>query len=350
MDAFDALSNDGHEHQLPMGVDNDTYESSFTHSPPPPVSVDYGSPFDTAGNDAAGDGVDNIFTDSDQNNIFLSDEPVLPSPSVMMDEPVLPPPSEMLPEEGVAFREWRRQNAIHLEEKEKREKEMRNQIIDEAEEYIRSFYEKRGKNMETNKANNREREKLCLANQEKFHKEADKHFWKAIAELIPHEVANIEKKRGRRDPDQKPSITIIQGPKPGKPTDLTRMRQLFFKLKQKPPAHMMPPPPAPAKDGKDGKDGKDAKNGKDGKDAKEEKDGKTEKGATPTAAGNVPASPAKEAATAGDVPASPAKEADAAGNVPASPAKDAASDPPKLETPTATEGEEAAAPEAAVTE
>ena len=65
----------------------------------------------------------------------------------------------------------------------------------------------------------------------------------------------------------------------------------------------------------------------------------------------MPASPAKEAATAGDVPASPAKEADAAGNVPASPAKDAASDPPKLEIPTATEGEEveAAAPEAAAT-
>ncbi|KAK2651084.1 hypothetical protein Ddye_018573 [Dipteronia dyeriana] len=336
MDAFDALSNDGHEHHLPMGVENDTYESSFTHSPPPPVSVDYGSPFDTVGNDAAGDGVDNIFTDSDQNNIFLSDEPVLPSPSVMMNEPVLPPPSEMLHEEGVAFREWRRQNAIHLEEKETREKEMRNQIIDEAEEYIRSFYEKRGKNMETNKANNREREKLYLANQEKFHKEADKHFWKAIAELIPHEVANIEKKRGRRDPDQKPSITVIQGPKPGKPTDLTRMRQLFFKLKQKPPAHMMPPPPAPAPaPAKDGKDGKNAKNGKDGKD---------EKGATPTAAGNVPASPAKEAAAAGDVPALPAKEADAAGNVPASPAKDAASDPTNLETPTAT------APEAAATE
>ncbi|TXG55188.1 hypothetical protein EZV62_020444 [Acer yangbiense] len=349
MDAFDALSNDGHEHHLPMGVENDTYESSFIHSPPPPVSVDYGSPFDTAGNDAGGGGVDNMFTDSDQNNIFLSDEFVLPSPSVMMDEPVLPPPSEMLPEEGALLINKARQNAIHLEEKEKREKEMRNQIIDEAEEYIRSFYEKRGKNMETNKADNREREKLYLANQEKFHKEADKHFWKAIAELIPHEVANIEKKRGRRDPDQKPSITIIQGPKPGKPTDLTRMRQMFFKLKQKPPAHMMPPPPAPAKDGKDGKDGKDAKNGID---AKEEKDSKNEKSTTPTAAGNVPASLAKEAATAGDVPASPAKEADAAGNVPASPAKDAASDPPKIETPTVTEGEEAeaAAPEAAATE
>jgi hypothetical protein len=37
---------------------------------------------------------------------------------------------------------------------------MRNQIINEAEEYIRAFYEKRQKNCETNKAQNREREKV----------------------------------------------------------------------------------------------------------------------------------------------------------------------------------------------
>lgn len=53
-----------------------------------------------------------------------------------------------------------RQNTIRLEEKEKREKEMRSQIIEEAEEYKVAFYEKRKLNIESNKTSNREQEKV----------------------------------------------------------------------------------------------------------------------------------------------------------------------------------------------
>lgn len=126
---------------------------------------------------------------------------------------------------------------------------------------------------------------MYLANQEKFHKEADKQYWKTIGEIIPREVPNIEKKRGKKDQDKKPSITIIQGPKPGKPTDLSRMRHLLLKLKHTPPPHMVPPPPAPAKDAKDVKDGK---TGKDGENVKNSKD---------IAAGVEPAALVKDVST-----------------------------------------------------
>lgn len=88
---------------------------------------------------------------------------------------------------------------------------------------------------------------LFLEGREKFHAEADKSYWKAIAELIPKEVPVIEKK-GKKE--KKPFIVVIQGPKPGKPTDLSRMRQILVKLKHKPPGHMMPPPHEPGKNAK----------------------------------------------------------------------------------------------------
>ncbi|KAJ8753825.1 hypothetical protein K2173_000079 [Erythroxylum novogranatense] len=159
-------------------------------------------------------------------------------------DPTLPPPGSMQPEEGLALREWRRQNAIRLEEKEKREKEMVKLIIEEAEEYKREFYKKRQVTLEHNQASKREKEKLFLASQEKFHAEAEKNYWKAIAELIPREVPTIEK-RGKKDQDKKPSIVVIHGPKPGKPTDLSRLRQIHVKLKHNPPSHMNPKPPPP---------------------------------------------------------------------------------------------------------
>ena len=145
-----------------------------------------------------------------------------------------------------------------------------------------------------------------MANKEKFHKEADKHYWKAIVEIIPREVPSIDKRRGRKDDEKKPSIAVIQGPKPAKPTDLLRMRQLFVKLKQNPPPDMMPPPPTSAKDGKDAKD---ENNGKDAEDVKGEKDGKSENEGKDAKNGKPPTQIAAAAAAADEnKPASPSKD------------------------------------------
>ncbi|XP_058181876.1 clathrin light chain 2-like [Rhododendron vialii] len=171
--------------------------------------------------------------------------------------PILPPPAEMEHEEGFALREWRRMNAIRLEEKEKRERELLSQIIEEAEDYKVDFYSKRKVSCETNKAANREKEKVFLASQEKFHADADKNYWKTIADLIPNELPTIVKKRGKKEQEKQPSIVVVQGPKPGKPTDLARMRQILIKLKHNTPPHLKPsPPPAPTtKDAKTGGEG-----------------------------------------------------------------------------------------------
>ncbi|KAK1576849.1 hypothetical protein Q3G72_016950 [Acer saccharum] len=64
------------------------------------------------------------------------------------------------------------------------------------------------------------------------------NYWKAIAELLPNEVPTIEKKKGKKDQEKKPSIVVIQGPKPGKPTDLSRMQQLLVILKHDAPNHL----------------------------------------------------------------------------------------------------------------
>ncbi|KAI3988916.1 hypothetical protein MKX01_016487 [Papaver californicum] len=183
------------------------------------------------------------------------------------DGPILPPPDQMQ-DEGFALREWRRLNAIQLAEKEKTEKELLNQIIDEADEYKIEFYRKRQLTMESNKSSNREKEKLFVANRDKFHSEADKNYWNAIAELVPNEVPAIEKRRGKKDQDKKTSIVVVQGPKPGKPTDLARMRQILVKLKHNTPAHMKPPPAIADKDAKTGAASKDAKTGAAAKDRK----------------------------------------------------------------------------------
>lgn len=119
---------------------------------------------------------------------------------------------------------------------ERKEKECWNQIIAEAEQYKQAFYAKGKLNCETNKLQNREREKVINSNQpcHVLHQKLMiqnlplsnttlfiasytsptgrsstqmpiKQYWKAIAKLITNEIANIEK-RGKKE-EQKPSQT-----------------------------------------------------------------------------------------------------------------------------------------------
>lgn len=64
-----------------------------------------------------------------------------------------------------------------MEEKEKKEKETRLQILEEADEYKIGFYRKREINVESTKASNREREKVISMHSFTFLIESSEFLW-----------------------------------------------------------------------------------------------------------------------------------------------------------------------------
>ncbi|KAK1271411.1 Clathrin light chain 2 [Acorus gramineus] len=189
MSGFDAFGSDGEDHPAAATrpFDDDGYLGydprlpsqrfdAFTSFAGDADSVkdsadDVASPVHTPAHDGGGD--DSFPPPSTEIPIYGSDpqgyvpfspesngknfDGVFAAPS---DGPILPPPAEMEPDEGFVLREWRRQNAIQLEEKERREKELVMQIREEAEEYKIDFFRRRMINCETNRTNNREKEKV----------------------------------------------------------------------------------------------------------------------------------------------------------------------------------------------
>ncbi|XP_024380279.1 clathrin light chain 1 [Physcomitrium patens] len=206
--------------------------------------------------------------------------------------PMLPPPEEMQ-EEGAILRQWKRENMQRLQEKERVEKEKLQQIMDDADEYKEKHKAKRESNREAKMKENREKEMVYHADQEHFHKTADKQYWKAVTELVPKELpASLEPKsrQMKEKKEKKSTFVALPGPKPGRATDLGRFRQVLLKLKHNPPAHMIPPPPPPAK--------AEVKEGEKGA-----KDGAAKEGEKEKENGAAVAAPAADAAKAPEAPA-----------------------------------------------
>ncbi|KAJ7558854.1 hypothetical protein O6H91_04G058800 [Diphasiastrum complanatum] len=155
-------------------------------------------------------------------------------------------PSNTTPQsvdDSVRLRDWERRNALYLEYKQRKEREKLSRIIDDADEYKENFYVNQENLCEEAKKINREKQKAFLANQEIFYATAHKHYWKAVSELILNSELSLADSNGRdlgKDQQKKQCHMIlkVEGPKPGKATELTRMLEVILKLKHNIPAYI----------------------------------------------------------------------------------------------------------------
>eukprot|EP00850_Spirogloea_muscicola_P021321 SM000244S08556 [mRNA] locus=s244:48691:54270:- [translate_table: standard] len=141
-------------------------------------------------------------------------------------------------------REWRAKRAAELEEKERQSRMEHDRILESAEEMRRTAYERQQKSKEQNQINNREKEKVFLANLEALNTpKSGANYWETVTAMVNFDASVPKKDEKRKSAGATRSSQTATDLKPGKQTDLARMRQVLLKLK-----HTAPPGSAPAKE------------------------------------------------------------------------------------------------------
>ncbi|CAI5464859.1 unnamed protein product [Closterium sp. Yama58-4] len=146
----------------------------------------------------------------------------------------LPPPSQMGSEESILLREWRRKKAIELEEKARISREKHQQVLEDSKAELEAFYKKREFQVTQAKANNREKEKAYVDNLLSLNSKQGGNYWESVCAFTNFDVS-IKKEKAKKKDEPTRMSTQLNDAKPGKHTDLARMRQVLLKLKHNPP-------------------------------------------------------------------------------------------------------------------
>eukprot|EP00475_Leptophrys_vorax_P042508 TRINITY_DN8010_c0_g5_i1.p1 TRINITY_DN8010_c0_g5~~TRINITY_DN8010_c0_g5_i1.p1 ORF type:complete len:231 (-),score=47.79 TRINITY_DN8010_c0_g5_i1:695-1387(-) len=152
----------------------------------------------------------------------------------------LPPPSQMASEESILLREWRRKKAIELEEKAKLSREKHQQVLEDAKAELEAFYKKRDMQVTQAKTNNREKEKAYVDNLLSLNSKQGGNYWESVCAFVNFDVPTKKEKAKAKSGEPVRTSTLLNDAKPGKHTDLARMRQVLLKLKHNPPPSFAP--------------------------------------------------------------------------------------------------------------